>query len=142
MTQKKVYSAYFSATILAGATGNVNFSIPLNQLETKVRSLTWDWFGRTLGASNIISKFNNQNQELYMQFYAVNTLPLASFINVAAPTPAGMNGAGFRFYNPGTYQFDDFYAQNDLGFNFTQINHDLLLAVQYYLTFVLEIEIL
>ena len=77
-----------------------------------------------------------------MQLYAVNTLPLASFITPLAPTPPGANGSIFRLFTPGTYQFDNFYSDNDLGFNFVEVNWDILNTVQYYLSIILEIELL
>jgi hypothetical protein len=140
--KKSVYSAHWTASILAGATATVNFTVPLNQRKTKVRSFTYDWRGRVVGSSSIISKFNNTTQELYMQLYAVNTLPLASFITPLAPTPPGANGSIFRLFTPGTYQFDNFYSENDLGFNFVEVNWDILNTVQYYLSIILEIELL
>lgn len=142
MQNRKIYTATHLGTIVAHGTANANFSLPLNQREVKVRSMTWDWYSRLNVGQNLITKFNNTTQEIGLYVFAVNTLPVASLVTPLAPGNIANNGDIFRFYTPGHYVFDSFYSENDLQIGFNQLNQDLINVIDWWNTIIFEIEIL
>ena len=141
--KRRIFTAAFSGNIILPLGGaNANIRIPLNNLESKIRSITWDWYCRDSVTLQPLTYINNTTQELNLLVSAVNGLPLASSVANAGITPMSDNGTGFRFFTPGHNVFDSFYCQNDIAVDFGQVNHDLMNSYIWALSINLEIEIL
>ena len=140
--KRKVYSVQFQGTIAAHAFNQAQFLIPLNQRETKVKSVTWEWYSRLNFNQQQITTDNNSTQELCLFIFAANLLPVASHATPMPPLAPQVNGENFRFYRPGHFQLDAFYIENDINVQYMQVNQDLLEAVDWWTSIIVELELL
>lgn len=138
----KVFSVQFNDQIAAGGTAGATFILPLNSQESKIRTVTWNWLSRFNATGQVIPPDNNTTQQIWLKIYADSFLPVASLA-----TPTGIphnfnNGNNITLYLQGHYEFNGFYAQNDLIFQYTQFNKDAANLIDWWLTVIIEVETL
>jgi len=141
----KVYSITWSNDLAAGAVMPANMAqIDNPRQRYKLKSFSWDVRLRYVAAGMANIPFEqNISQEIEISLVALPAgNSMASLMNNLVGVAPAQNGLAIQTYRPQRMEFNSFYMNQTLLVMHTQINRDMVNAIRYYISIVVEIEII
>lgn len=141
--QSKIYSGYFNPAALLPNTSDIQQAIiSLANREYYIKSVMWDWQARDEATfNNLPIELNTTQQISFSILYTGGTgTPICNLLTPVPLSSLGVNGGAITFFKPGQRHFENFYIFNDILVQFNQTNRDLLNAVRFLVSFIIEVQ--
>lgn len=142
MKKNRVYTLVLQQTVLPGALGGTAFQINNENRTALLKSIALDINIREFGAPfRIMPLEQNVNQEFLLEIQAlpVGSLFAQIFQDIVNPIVIA-NGDFIQIYKPQQLKFESFFIRNNLLFNFTYTNRDVLVSWMYSASIIVELE--